>query len=164
MNYDPSKAHYIAITGIIINEEGKYLIAKRSLEEKAFPGEWTVPGGKLTKEDYMNRPKDTNVHWYNVFEDVLIREVKEEVNLDIKNIQYLTSLTFIRDDDIPTIIISLYAEIAGGEIELSPELTEYAWVTLEEAKDYKLIEGIYEEIEMLDNRLKGKEAEFWKKN
>ncbi len=138
MKYDESKAHYIVSTGIIINEEGKYLIAKRSSTEKAFPNEWTVPGGKLTKEDYMNRPKDTSAHWYNVFEDVLIREVREEVNLEIKNIRYLTSLAFIRDDDIPTIVISLYADYASGDIKLSSELTDFAWVTLDEARDFKI--------------------------
>ncbi len=164
MKYDESKAHYIVSTGIIINEEGKYLITKRSADEKAFPNEWTVPGGKLEKEDYMNREKDTSAHWYNVFEDVLIREVREEVNLEIKNIRYLTSLAFIRDGGIPTIIISLYADYDSGDIKLSSALTEYAWVTLEEAKGYKLIEGIYEELEMLDNCLKGKGLDSWKKN
>lgn len=37
--------HRIAITGIIYNDEGKYLITRRSLEKKVFPGKWTVPGG-----------------------------------------------------------------------------------------------------------------------
>jgi hypothetical protein len=31
------KAHYIAITGIIRNADGKYLICKRSPNEKLFP-------------------------------------------------------------------------------------------------------------------------------
>ena len=33
--------------GAIIVKDGKYLIAKRADYEKAFPGLWTVPGGKL---------------------------------------------------------------------------------------------------------------------
>jgi hypothetical protein len=31
-------------------------------------------------------------------------------------------------------------------VKLCPALTEYAWVTLEEAKNYDLIEGIYDEL------------------
>ncbi len=161
--YDQNKAHYVVVTGIII-KDGKFLIAKRAPTEKAFPNQWTVPGGKLEMSDYAKRPKDTSAHWYNVFESILRREVKEETDLEIGKIKYLTSLAFIRPDGIPTIIASLFADYRGGEIKLCSELTEYAWVTLEEAKNYNLIEGIYEELEMLDGVLKGKEVGEWKKS
>lgn len=157
-NYDSEKAHYIVVTGIII-KDNKYLITKRSEKEKAFPNQWTVPGGKLEMKDYTKRPKDTSAHWYNIFEDLLKREVKEEVNLNIKNIKYLTSLSYIRDDGIPTIIISLFADYESGEVKLESSLTEYKWVTLQEAKNYDLIEGIYEELEMLDRILNGEKVE-----
>lgn len=161
--YDPNKAHYIVVTGIIL-KDGKYLITKRAPSEKAFPNQWTVPGGKLEMSDYSKRQKDTSAHWYNIFETVLRREVLEEVGLQIKNIRYLTSLAYIRDDGIPTIIVSLFADPDGGKVKLCPALTEHAWVTLEEAKNYELIEGIYEELEMLDKFLKGKNMGVWKKN
>ena len=154
------KMHLITVTGIII-KDGKYLITKRSEKEKAFPGQWTVPGGKLEPEDYLEREKDTSEHWYNVFEHLLRREVKEEVDLEITNIRYLTSIAFIRPDNVPTIIVSLYADYADGEIKLCEDMTDHAWVTLEEAKGYKLIEGIYEELVMLDKVLKGEDVEEW---
>ena len=160
--YDPKKAHYIVVTGIIIKHE-KFLITKRAPTEKAFPNQWTVPGGKLELDDYARRPKDTSAHWYNIFEDLLKREVMEEVGLTMKNIRYLTSLSYIRSDNIPTIIVSLFADYHEGEVKLCPALTEYAWVTLKEAKNYELIEGIYEELEMLDKILKGKEVRVWQK-
>lgn len=160
--YDPKKAHYISVTGIII-KNGRFLIAKRAPSEKAFPGKWTVPGGKLETGDYEGRPKDTQSHWYNVFEHVLRREVMEETGLKIKNIRYLTSMAYIRPDGIPAIIVSLFADYDSGEIKLCPALTEYAWVTLKEAKKYDLIEGIYEELEMLESLLKGNSAGEWKK-
>ena len=40
------------------------------------------------------------------------------------------------------------------KIKLCPALTDYKWVTLEEAKNYDLIEGIYEELEILDKNLR----------
>lgn len=158
--YDAQKAHYVVVTGILV-KEGKFLITKRSGTEKAFPNQWTVPGGKLELNDYASRPKDTSAHWYNIFEDVLKREVLEEVGLPIQNIKYLTSLSYIRSDNIPTIIVSLFADPCEGEITLCPALTDYAWVTLEEAKTYDLIEGIYEELEMLNRVLQGKSAGTW---
>ena len=161
--FDKNKAHYVSITGILV-KNGKYLIAKRADWEKAFPGKWTVPGGKLEVLDYVLKKKDTGSHWYNVLEDCLKREVKEEVGLEIKNIGYVTSLVYIREDEIPCLIISLYAEPVEEEIKLCNALTEYIWVSLEVAKNYDLIEGIYEELEMLDKKLKTGKNEEWKKN
>ena len=156
------KLFEIVTTAIIIRDV-KYLITQRSMTKKRFPGMWTVPGGHLETEDYEALPKDTENYWYNVLEQVLKREVKEEVGLDIKNIKYLTSLAFEREDGIPTLIVSLYADNDGDEIVLSDELSDYKWVNLEEAKSYDLIEGIYEELEMLDRVLKGEERIEWSK-
>ncbi len=159
---DLNKAHYVVVTAIII-KDGKFLIAKRSDNEKVNPGQWTVSGGKLEISDYSKRPKDTSTHWYNVFETVVKREVKEEVGLEIKNLKYLTSLSFIRPDGIPTIVASFFADYKNGNVNLCKDLTEFAWVNLEEAKKYELIEGIYEELVMLDSLLKGKTFDEWKK-
>lgn len=154
------KSHYIVVTGVVV-KDGKYLIAKRSEREKAFPGLWTVPGGKLKKSDYVSRPKDTGDAWYNVLENVLEREVKEETDLNIKNIRYLLSLAYERSDGIPTTVISLYADYDSGEIKLADELTDYKWVSIEELKNYQLISGIREEIEMVDQAIKKGEASNW---
>lgn len=163
MAYDTNKAHYIVVTGIII-KDGKYLITKRASFEKAFPNQWTVPGGKLELNDYAKRPKDTSAHWYNIFEDLLRREIMEETCLKVKNLRYLTSLSYIRPDSIPTIIVSLFVDYDEGEVKLCNALTEYAWVSLDESKDYELIEGIYEELEMLDRHLNGRTVGPWRLN
>ncbi len=145
------KAHYIAVTGII-KKDGKYLICKRSPNEKAFPNKWCVPGGKLEVKDFVNTPKDTSAHWFGVFEKALKREVKEETNLDITNLGYVSNLAFLRNNGFSTVIVSLFADHAEGSVVLKEdELTEHAWVTLDEAKKYDLIENIYEQIEKVDS-------------
>ena len=158
---DKNLTHYIVVTGIIINKEGKFLITKRAEWEKAFPGRWTVPGGKLEVLNYVLREKDTSQHWYNILEDLLKREIMEEVNLEIKNIDYITSMIYIRPDKIPCLIISLFAESTSEDVKLCNALTEYCWVNLEEARNYDLIEGIYDEFIMLDKKLKGEKI-LWK--
>ena len=158
---DKNKAHYVAVTAIIV-KYGKFLIAKRSPTEKVFPNKWTVPGGKLEVEDYAKRPRDTTEAWYNVVEDLIRREVKEEVGLEIKNIRYLTNLTFIRPDNIPVFVLSMVADHLSGEVKLSPELSEYVWVGLEEAKKYDFISGIYQELEMASLHLKGRQVTDYK--
>jgi len=159
------KMHYVVATCTVI-KDGKYLIAKRASYEKAFPNMWTVPGGKLESKDFTSRAKDAGELWYNICEDLIEREVMEEVGIEVEreSIGYITSLAYIRIDKIPTIIISLYANYKKGEIKLAKSLTEYAWVTLEEAKNYDLIEGIYDELTMLDKHLKGEKLGAWKRH
>ena len=162
---DKNLMHYMVVTGILVNREGKFLITKRADWEKAFPGKWTVPGGKLEILDYALKKKDTSSHWYNVLENVLKREIQEETDLEIKNIGYVTSMVYIRPDEIPCLIVSLFAELKdeNSQIKLCNALTDYKWVSLEEAKNYDLIEGIYEELEILDGKLKtGKMGEWGK--
>lgn len=168
MSYDKNQAHYLVVTVILV-KDGKFLIVKRADWEKAFPGKWTVPGGKLEVLDYALRKKDTSDHWYNIFENLAKREIQEETGLKIKNINYVTSMVYIRSDKIPTIIVSLWAEPKdeSSGVKLCNALTDFKWVTLQEAKNYDLIEGIYEELEILDKKLKGEkpgELEFNKKN
>jgi 8-oxo-dGTP diphosphatase len=154
------KLHYVAVTGIVV-KDGKYLIARRGLDQAAFPGLWTVPGGKLRKSDYLNSSKDTPDSWYNVLEKLLQREIKEEVGLEVKDLHYLTSLVYIRSDGIPTIVISLYCTYGSGKVRLSDELTEYVWVSVNQLERYELISGIREEIEMVDEALKKGQRRVW---
>jgi 8-oxo-dGTP pyrophosphatase MutT (NUDIX family) len=163
MDYDKNQAHYVVATVIIVRD-GKFLITKRADWEKAFPGKWTVPGGKLEVLDYALRKKDTTEHWYNVLEELAKREIKEEVGIEIRNINYVASLVYIRSDKIPTLIVSLWAEPVTDSIKLCTALTDYRWVNLEEAKNYELIEGIYEELEILDKKLKTGKMNEWKKD
>jgi 8-oxo-dGTP pyrophosphatase MutT (NUDIX family) len=148
MKLQSNKLHYIAIT-CIIEKDGKYLICKRSENEKAFPSKWCVPGGKLEAKDFINNPKDTSSHWLYIFEKTLKKEIREEVNLEIKDIDYISNLAFVRPNGYSTIIISMYAKYDFGNVKLcEEELTDYAWVNLEEAKQYDLIENIYEQLEI----------------
>ena len=154
--------HEVAITAIIV-KDGKYLITKRSKTKTRFPGMWTVPGGRLEISDYINFPKDTEFYWYNVLEKVLKREVKEEVGIEINNIEYVTSLATIHKDGNPSLVISCLADYVSGDIKLQEgETDEFAWVTLGEAKNYNLLDGIYDELVMAERKRAGQKTE-WKR-
>ncbi len=154
--------HEVAITAIIV-KDGKFLITRRSPKKKRFPGKWTVPGGKMETSDYLKLPKDTEFYWYNVLEKTLRREVKEEVGIDIDNIEYVTSLATVHNDGSPSLVISCVADYAGGDITLQlDESDEHAWVDLDEAKGYDLLDGIYDELIMAEKKRKGEKVE-WKR-
>lgn len=146
--------HRITSTAIIYKNK-KYLLIQRSLAKKAFPGKWTVPGGGLEVDDYINTPKTTSDHWYFAIENSLRREIKEEANLAVGKLKYLLDIAFIRPDGIPTVILSFYAPWRAGEVKLDEDNINYAWVTYTEAKSYDLVEGLLEEIEIVEKILSG---------
>lgn len=155
-----SDLHRIAITGIIWKEEDgvrTYLITKRSPTKKAWPNKWTVPGGGLETTDYMSTEatyqNSESPQWYNAVETTLRREIKEEVGVEVTDIQYLLDLAFIRPDGVPAIVLSFYCKYAGGDVMLDEDATEYAWVKADEVGYYELIQGIDHEIQMVEERL-----------
>lgn len=156
-----SDLHRIAITGIIwkLDPDGtrRYLITKRAMTKKAWPGKWTVPGGGLETSDYMSTEatyaNSESPQWYNAVETTLRREIQEEVGLEVDNIKYLLDLAFIRPDGIPAIVLSFYCRYVGGEVVLDEDATDYAWITAAEIENYDLIQGIDHEIQLVEKSL-----------
>lgn len=146
------ESHRIVSTAII-HKNHKYLITRRSLKKKVYPGKWTVPGGGLSIDDYINKKANKDGCWYFALEESLRREVKEEAGLEIGKIDYLLDLCFIRPDNRPVLTLSFYAPYKNGEVKLSPEDIDYAWISRKDIKKYDLIAGIAEEIMMVDDIL-----------
>ncbi len=146
-----NEAHRVVLTAIIVRG-GKFLITKRSEQKKKWPGRWTVPGGGLQVDDWVNQPETFEGQHYQSIEAALDREVAEEVGLEIKQPQYLLSINFFRDTEgnEPVTVLSYYADYASGDIKYDEDTVDSAWVSFEEAKDYDLIEGILGELEMVD--------------
>lgn len=100
----------ISVTCAIIIQEGKVLLAQRS-ESMDLPGKWEFPGGKLEEGEDP--------------ESCLIREIREELAIDIRVTATLTPVEF----DYPTKTIRLLPFVAqwlGGEIILA-EHAQYGW-------------------------------------
>ncbi len=148
---DP-RIHFVAVTAVIAKDgdDGapRFLIVKRAPAEKVWPGKWTVPGGKFVRTEYENLPRASGSapQWYEVAEFVLRKEVREEAGIEIEKPRYLTDLVFIRPDGYPVVTFSYWTRWKSGEVRLNHEMTEFAWVTAEEAKRYDLIDGIAGEI------------------
>ncbi len=152
---DP-RLHIIAITGII-EKAGKYLILKRSMRETAYPGLWTVPGGKLVRHEYEGLPRTPNTDaWYNIVNRTLEKEIMEEAGLEVESVTYLTDMTFIRPDNIPVLVLSYFCRYKSGEVKLGKDIIDSAWITPEEGKGYEIIPGILDEIAEVDGVLKSR--------
>ena len=105
----------LKVTCAIIQHEGKTLAVKRSAVMQ-LPLKWEFPGGKIEKGENE--------------EDCIIREVKEELNLDIAILRKLNSSVH----HYPHITIELIPFIAkqtGGSICLK-EHAEFNYLTKNE--------------------------------
>ena len=119
------------VCGAIL-KEGKYLIAKRG--KGVDEGFWEFPGGKV-------EPNESQV-------DAIIRELKEELEIDVKVIKYLCSI-----DDIRTnIIIHVHAylcEIIEGNIHLNNH-DEIHFVNPNDLYNYQFQKADKEILDMLN--------------
>ena len=166
MEIKDKELHRITTTTLVYKPDFTYLITKRALHKKSHPGKWTIPGGGLNVDDYIHTPHSEHGPnlWYNVLEKALKREVREEVGLEIGKPELLVDLTFLRPDGIPVICFSCFTPYITGEVTIDqdPEKDsiDFAWVSLEEAKNYDLIGGVWDEIRQVDEILKKRTGGF----
>ena len=133
---DDSKKHIVAITAFIKNSSGdKFLVLKRSMNEIAFPGKWSFPGGKLEKgEDIMQTLK---------------REVLEEVGLDIEdNKFFLKDFTFIRPDGHNVVGLCFIVKAKSDNIIIPEDFDDFKWVSPDEFKHLDHIDDMEEEVSL----------------
>ena len=112
------------VVAAIIVKNNKFFIAQRN-KNKHLGLRWEFPGGKVEKNE--------------TFEDALKREIKEELNIEIKIHSKLGEENY-KDDKIDIKLHYFYCSYINGNIKLS-EHEDSAWVTKEEFKNYKFAEG-----------------------
>ena len=108
------------VAAIITNKEEKILIAKRSLK-KSQGGLWEFPGGKIEKNESK--------------EDAIVREIKEELNMDIICDGYFDKKMYEYPDKIIN-LIALKCTMIGESYDIL-EHEQIAWITKEEFENYE---------------------------
>ncbi|MCF0146800.1 MAG: (deoxy)nucleoside triphosphate pyrophosphohydrolase [Clostridium sp.] len=104
----------INVVAAVIKKEDKIFITRRSYGE--FKDMWEFPGGKIESGETK--------------EEALIREIKEELELDIKIIEYITTVNY----DYPDFHLNMdcfMCEICGGSLNLNAH-NDAKWASLEE--------------------------------
>ncbi len=132
-----NKLHIVSVVAVIRNQEGKYLVLKRSEREIAYPGMYTFPGGKVEDNDTV--------------EETLIKEAKEEADLELKPGKILLKdKSFIRPDEQTVKVFSYLCEVRDvSGLKISDDFTDYKWVTLEDLKSISHV-GIEDELIQAD--------------
>ncbi len=107
------------VGALIFNAEGKLFL----MSSHKWRGKWVVPGGHIELGERM--------------EDALRREVKEETNLEIRDIEFVCFQEFVYDERFWKRCHFLFFDFAcrtdSTDVQLNDEAQEYAWVTVDEA-------------------------------
>lgn len=109
----------IEVVAAIIKKDHKYFCCQRK-DSGELAKKWEFPGGKIE----MNE----------THEDALIREIKEELNTEIKVLNLLMTVSY--EYDTFNLIMHCYmAEVVMGNLELKEHL-DSKWLTLDEMSAY----------------------------
>lgn len=102
----------IEVVGAAILKKDKVLAMQRS-DQMTLSGLWEFPGGKIENTETE--------------QEALIREIKEELNLDIKVIDYINEASYAYS--FGTVSLKVYtAEIVAGTLSLE-EHSDWKWLT-----------------------------------
>jgi len=107
----------IRVTCGIILQHDKVLVTQRS-EKMKLPLKWEFPGGKIEHDETP--------------ENCLIREIKEELNIEIEVTQPLSSHPYDYES-FSILLIPFISKYVSGEIKLA-EHKQFKWVTRGEMK------------------------------
>ena len=113
----------IVVSIALINNENEILLSKRP-EKKHLSGFWEFPGGKVEEGETP--------------EKALIREVKEELNIDINN-KCIAPLSFSEFDyNNFQLLLLLYICRRWDGVPISMESNKLEWVKPNMLRDYKM--------------------------
>ena len=120
------KGIIVAVGAVIQDENERVLLVKHRPERGGFwQGKWICPGGKLMFGERI--------------EDGIIREVKEETNLEIKLTTPLVPFDRVVESEGQTelhvIYIDYLAEKSGGDLKPGSDVGEARWVPCKDIPD-----------------------------
>ncbi len=121
----------IAVRGLI-EREGYFLLLKRTKPARGESGYWELPGGGL---EFGEAP-----------EQALLREIDEETGLTVTVAEPLCIWHHLRAGAVQIIGMTSRCQWRQGTVRLSDEHDDYAWLTIEQIKQYKIFPELRAEL------------------
>ena len=123
--------------GILVNNDNQILLSQRSAD-KSFPGQWEFPGGKIESSETAH--------------EALIRELKEELGIDIDNSYLFKRIEHYYDSFTANIEFFLVDSWSG---ELSGEEGQLVrWFSVRDLRDLPILAADNPVIEELQELLR----------
>lgn len=111
---------FVAAHALVVNNENKVLVMKRSACNDYMPLTWDIPGGTVEIGETV--------------EQALIRELKEETGIDIAPLNPIYAYSNLSQlPERQTVQLVYACKYKGGDIILNPEEhEEYKWLNYSE--------------------------------
>jgi 8-oxo-dGTP diphosphatase len=113
----------LAVKAVICDDHNRCLLIRRSSANRHFVGAWEWPGGKVDSGEDLAT--------------ALVREVREETALAVE-ITGLAGAVHCEMAAVHVILLCLEARRVSGEIQLSDEHDQFAWVEFEHVAQREL--------------------------
>ena len=123
------KPFRLAVRAVVLDEQGRCLLLRRSSANRSFVGTWEWPGGKAEDGE--------------AFDVAVCREVREEAGLEI-TLTGVAGAFQIEMAQQHIVVLCLEAKTASGTVRLSEEHDQSAWVPLSELLQWNLTAGFRE--------------------
>lgn len=110
----------VIASGFVFNSKNEILVIRRSDNEEVFPGMLAVPGGTVEIEENSGLVQD-------IVENNLIREIKEETDIDISVDSWLESNSIAKEK--AKLYLFFKCSVIGNETPtVSEEAPEVFWI------------------------------------
>lgn len=137
-----------------ITKEDKWLLIKRSEREEHAGGLLSLVGGKVDIEGFSS----------DILERTLKREIAEEVGIEVGNLRYVNSSSFVTDKGENVVdIVFLCEHLTGEAFAKSPgEVDDVVWLTTKQIiEDSSLPSYLIENIKRADLLLNSRSSSCW---
>jgi mutator protein MutT len=111
----------VGVGALVLNSKGKFLMGLRGSASRNESGKWSFPGGKV---EFMEK-----------LEDAVVREVKEEFNIDIEVVRLLKVVNhFIPSEKQHWVNPIFLCKLIGGEVKVMEKRkhSDFGWFTLKD--------------------------------
>jgi len=114
-------------TGALILQDSKLLLIKRGAQPGL--GKWSIPGGLVELGENV--------------QDAMVREVKEEVGLEVEPLKLMDVFDSVTLDpqgriQYHFVVVNFLVRIVGGSLNTASDILEARWVPIGEVEEYNL--------------------------
>ena len=127
--------HYVNC--IIVSPDDEILILRRANYMKKYGGKWGFPGGSIDKKDKNEK-------------DAIIREIKEETNIELswnEENKSLKKFETIKNEDGSVSEYFVVNLESKPDVKISREHSKYAWYNIHDNTNYKWMPDVFQLIQ-----------------